>query len=120
MESFFYLASFFLFMVLQSFFVVGVFICFRGSEIKDGISGKVEYQGMVFYMLAPKFFERNKNKSWSKPTYSCYKCMASLYSLITYWPVVIYLFGFNAVQVPIWAFNSLILVTMNSYIYKNI
>lgn len=44
--------------------------------------------------------------------------MASFWGAVTYWPAVIYLFGFNLVEIPVFIFDVFILVTTNWIIYK--
>lgn len=113
-----YVISFAIFVVLQSLFINGLHDCFRGNKLVDGLSGKVDYDGMVFYMIAPAFIERNKHKKWSKPCYSCIKCMASLWGALTYWPLVIFIFGFHWVEAMVFVYDVFILVFLNWIFYK--
>ena len=115
-----YLISFGLFLVLQSLVINGIHECFRGEKLVDGISGKVDYQGMILYMIAPKIIEKYKRKFFSKNLYSCVKCMSSTYGAITFWPLVIYLFKWHWVEVPIFIFDVFSLVSLNWYIYKKL
>jgi hypothetical protein len=115
-----YLISFSVFVVLQSLAINGIYESFRGSAIKDDVSGKVSYQGMVFYMIAPKFFEKYKYKYWSKNIFSCIKCMSSTYGALTYFPFVVYVFGFRWIEVPVFLFDVFVLVTLNWMIYKKL
>jgi hypothetical protein len=112
--------GFLLMVLIQALVINGIHECFQGGAMKDELSGKTHYQGMVFYMLAPKFFERNKYKSWSKPFFSCVRCMASIYSLITYWPLIIYLFGFTIIEVPIFIADMFCVSIIAWLIYKKI
>lgn len=115
-----YLIGFVVFMFVQGLFVNGVYECFRGEKLVDGVTGKVDYQGMVFYEIAPKFFENNKRKKWSKPFWSCVKCMASVHSAITFWPLVIYFFGWHLIEVPVYILDAFCLVSFNWWIYKKL
>lgn len=118
-EVILYLVGFAIFCVLQAFAINGIFELFRGGCVNDIKNGR-KCSGNFFYMFAPEFFERNKNKRWSNPFFSCVKCMASIWSLITFMPLVIYLFGFHLIQIPIWAFDAFILVSLNYLIYKKL
>lgn len=115
-----YLICFFIFILVQGLYINGVYECCRGEKLVDSISGKVDYQGMVFYELAPKFFENNKRKKWSKMFWSCVKCMASFHSAVTFWPLVIYLFGWHTIEVPIYILDAFSLVSVNWWIYKRL
>lgn len=115
-----YLICFSIFVVLQALAINGIYEAFRGNRFEDGVTKKVQYTGMVFYMMAPAFFERNKNKNWSKPFYSCIKCMASVYGAITFWSVVLSIFGFHVIEILIFIFDVCILCYLNFYFYKRI
>lgn len=115
-----YMVCFLLFTVLQAWCINGIHSCFKGNMLVDGVSGKVDYQGMVFYMMAPKFFESNKNKAWSKPFFSCVMCMASVWGALTFWPLVIYLFGFRWLELYVFGLDVFILVYLNKYFYSKI
>lgn len=115
-----YFIGFLLFVLIQGLIINGVHECFQGGAIKDELKGKIFYQGMIFYMLAPKFFERNKYKSWSKPFYSCVKCQSSVWGAITYFPFVIWLFDFHWCEIPIFIADVFCLVVVNWIIYKKI
>jgi len=112
-----YLVSFLIFVVLQAMAINGIFELFRGSKINDLIKGEI-YKGNLFYMISPKFFEKNKDKFWASNLFGCVKCMSSTYSLITFFPLVIYLFGFHWEEIFIWAFDAFILVFLNYFFYK--
>lgn len=79
--------GFFIFCFLQALFINGVHYCFQGGCVNDIKDGKV-CKGEIFYKMAPRFFERNKNKTWFKPIGGCIKCMASVWGTITFWSVV--------------------------------
>lgn len=115
-----YLVCFILFVNLQSFFIIGLNHCFKGEKSVDGLSGKEFYTGMIFYLIAPKFFEKHKHKEWSKPIWSCYRCMSSVWGLITFWSFALLLFGFHRFLIPISIFDVFSLVSINGYVYKKI
>lgn len=114
-----HIIDFAIFVVLQSLAINGIYELFRGACVNDIDKGKV-CGGNLFYMIAPNFFEKNKNKEWSKPLYTCIKCMASFWGAVTFFPVAIYLFGFHWEQIFIWMFDAFILVALNYFIYKQL
>lgn len=116
----YYIIYGFVFIVMQSLFINGVHECFKGSKLVDGITKKVDYQGMIFYLFAPEFFEKNKNKLWAKNLWTCVKCMSLPYGAITFFPMVIYLFGWHWEEIPFFVFDLFILVSTNWYIYKKL
>jgi len=113
-----YLVAFMIFVVLQSLAINGIYELFRGGCIENDMKKGRVCSGNLFYMISPEFFERNKNKTWASPFFGCVKCMASFYSLITFFPTVIYLFGFHWEEIFIWAFDAFILVFLNYFFYK--
>lgn len=120
MEYLEYLIGFCLFVVLQAFAINGVHESMKGSAIKDDLNHKINYQGNILYMLAPWFFEKYKYRYWAKPIFSCIRCMSSVYGALTYWPVVVILFGFNWVELLIFVWDVFILVSLNYLVYKKL
>lgn len=111
---------FFIFCIIQSIVINGIYECFSGGVLKDDINKTEKYQGMVFYMIAPRFFERNKRRNWSKPLWSCVKCMSSVYGAITFWPTVLIVYGFYPIEILIFIFDVFMLVYLNYYFHKKI
>ncbi len=97
------LASFFIFSILQSLFIVGVKELFN--------------DGMILYKLRV-VIDKNVSEFWRKPLYSCVRCMSGLYGAITFWPVVIYQYGFMIEEIPVFVFNIGVLVYLNYFFYK--
>lgn len=120
LEYLHYIIFFSIFIVLQALTINGINTCFKGTKVIDDASGKVSYDGMIFYMIAPKFFEKYRHSTWAKPIFSCIKCMASFWGAITFWPLVIYLFGWHWVELLIFVFDVFILTFLNFYLYKKI
>lgn len=114
-----YLIGFLIFVLLQAVAINGVYELFRGGCVNDIKEGR-KCSGNLFYMIAPDFFERNKNKKWGNPLWSCVKCMASVWSAITFFPLVIFIFDFHLVEIFIWVFDSFVLVTLNYWVYKRL
>jgi len=114
-----YLIGFGIFVFLQALFINGVYELMRGKCVNDLNTG-LKCDGNLGYKIFGKWIEKSKDKWYSNPIYSCVKCMASLWGAITFFPTVIYLFGFHWIEIPIWAFNSIILITVNYWIFKKI
>lgn len=97
------LICFCLLCVLQAVFINGVKACFEPN--------------MIFAPLA----ERLKKilPQWSqKQLFACVRCMSLVYGAITFWPTVIYVFGFHTAQLFIFVADVFILVHLNYFIYK--
>lgn len=120
MEYLEYIIGFCLFVILQALSINGVHESMKGSPIKDDINHKVSYQGNIVYMLAPRLFEKYKYRYWAKPIFSCVRCMASMWGSLTYWPIIIILFGFNWIEVMVFVWDVPILVSLNYWIYKKL
>lgn len=115
-----YLIGFSVFVTLQALAINGVKESLTGNILKDDINKKINYQGNILYMLAPKFFEKYKYRYWSRPLFSCVRCMSSVWGGLTYWPIVLIVFGFNWSEVLIFVWDVFILVYLNYYFYKKI
>lgn len=120
LEYVYYIIFFSIFTVLQSMAINGINTCFKGTKVIDDATGKVSYDGMIFYMIAPKFFEKYRYSYWSKPIWSCVRCMSSIWGGITYWPFIIYLFNFKWIEFPIYLIDVMVLISINWYIYKKL
>jgi hypothetical protein len=96
---------FFLFSVLQAMFINGV---------KEAFS-----EGNIFYKLR-LFLNKYVNEFWQKPLYSCIKCMASFWGVITFFPIVYYIYGFKWVEVVICIFNIGVVSFLNNFFYKRV
>jgi len=113
------LVEFLIFIILQALCINGIHYCFHGGCVNDIVKGKV-CSGNVFYKISPSFYEKHRGKWWTFPLWNCVRCMASVYGSLTFWPTVIYLFGFHYVEIPVWIFDMFILVTVNWIIYKKL
>lgn len=113
-----YVLSFLIFCFLQALFINGWHECFRGKKVVDEVSGKVYYEGMIFYKIAPKFFERNRFKEWVRPLWGCVKCESSVIGGVTFWLTILPIFGFHLFEIWVWIFDTFILVILNWIIYK--
>jgi hypothetical protein len=114
-----YTILFGIFVVLQSLAINGIHECFKGSEWKDLNKGDT-YSGMIFYPIA-RWMKRNIKQQWIlKPTVDCIKCASSFWGAITYWPIVLIVFGFYTVEILIFIFDMFILVYLNYFFYKKV
>lgn len=118
-DVFLYLMCFSIFVVLQSLALNGLFECFKGASIKKDNGEHDYYDGMIIYMMAPKFFEDNRKKFWAK-TYTCIKCISGWAGTLSFWVIVYPVFGFKWVEVIVNGFDILILISLNQYFYKKL
>ena len=114
-----YVVGFCLFVVLQSLAINGIFYSFQGGCVNDLNKGKV-CSGNIFYKINPSFFEKHRGMWWTMNLWGCVRCMASTYSALTFWPSVVYLFGFHWCEVFVFVFDIFILTSLNYYIYKKL
>ena len=115
-----YLIAFFIFLILQSLAINGWHECFTGQKLEDSVTGKIDYQGMIGYMIAPKWIEMNKKKVWLKPIIGCIKCESSVIGGITFWGTVVPILGFHAIEILAFIFDVFILVSLNWFIFKRL
>jgi hypothetical protein len=60
-----------------------------------------------------------KQKSWfGKPMGLCIRCMASVGGTITFWPAVLYEYGWRPIEIFAWVFDIFILISVNWILYK--
>lgn len=98
--------TFFLFALLQAIIINGIYESMNEKMILSWI---------------PKLIKKViKNEYWQKPIFGCIKCMASLYGALTFWPLVLYLFGWYWQEIPIFIADVFTLVTLNWWIYKRL
>lgn len=114
------LIGFILFMFIQALFINSVYELFKGNCIEKYIIRGRFCDGNLLYKISPIFFERNKQKQWAKPIFTCVRCMASLYGSITFWIPVIWLFNFCSIEIYFWIVDIVSLVSLNWYIYKRL
>lgn len=117
--SLIWVLCFLVFSLIQSLFINGVYEAFRGTKEND-ITNGVRYKGNILFMIAPKFIHENRDKMWAKPLWGCIKCQSSFYGAITFWPTVLFVFGFQIWQIPIYFVNVGVLTTLNYWIFKKL
>jgi hypothetical protein len=55
-----------------------------------------------------------------KPIIECVKCMASFWSLVTYWPLVLLVFGFHWWQIPVFIADMLVVSFLSWFFNKTV
>ena len=105
-------------------FVIGLLESLKLNEgFKFGLASEWmqfhKVEGKEFYVLY-KEEVKYKFNSWVRKSVgmSCIKCAASFYSLITFIPTFIYIFGFRWEILPLFVFNIFSLVYINYFLYK--
>lgn len=53
-----------------------------------------------------------------KPIIQCIKCMSSFWGALTFWPVVLFLLGFNWLEIPVFFADMFSLTYINWILYK--
>jgi hypothetical protein len=65
-----------------------------------------------------KEYEDYKYTKWlRKPIIQCIKCMSSFWGALTFWPVVLFLFGFNWLEIPVFFADMFSLTYLNWVLY---
>lgn len=118
-QVFLYSLSYLIFVFLESLAINGVHEAFKGNCWEDIKKGKM-CDGNIFYKVNPTFFERHKGKTWTLALWGCVKCQSSVVGGVMFWGAVLPLFGFNYLEIPVYIFNTFILVTLNWIVYKKI
>lgn len=106
MEFLVNLIALMIFLILQSFFINGVYYSFS--------------KGNVFNRINPEFFEKHKKKIWALPLWSCIRCMSSVWGTATFWIPVIYFFGFCPIEMYVFIIDIGCLVTLNWIVFKKV
>ncbi len=100
------LINFILFIFIQGLFINGVNQSFK--------------EGMIFEKFG-KWLDKNIKNDWIKhPLWKCVRCQSSFYGIITFVPLVIYIYGFHWIELPILVVDIFSLVTVNYFIYKKV
>lgn len=85
------------------------------SVVILGISNAAE-KGYI--LERPAKYIQEKLGWFSKPIIGCVRCMSSFWGSATYWPVVVWRYGFEWWEVGIWVANIFALVYVNWFLYK--
>lgn len=116
-----YILSFCLFCILQSLFINGLYYAFKWeSKIND--KGGFEIKGNILYPLS-LWVSKREHPFWvniSRPLYSCVRCMSSLWGAVTFFPFIIYVFGFYWFEIGLYICDVLILTSLNWWVYKKL
>jgi hypothetical protein len=94
--------DFFLFVVLQSLFINGVFESMREEMI---------FNSFKKWLVKKDFW-------FGKALGLCVKCMGSAYGAITFWPYVLLRYGYDWREWLVFVFDVFILVFLNEFIFK--
>lgn len=82
----------------------------------NGIKGSFE-EGMIF----EKYGKWVKSLGWiGKPMGACIKCMGSVWGGLLYWPAVLWAFGFEIWQVPVFIADAFCVSVLSFYLYKKL
>lgn len=93
-----------------------IFVLFQGLAI-NGFQQAMD-EGMIFNPYK-KWLQ--KMPSWiGKPFGLCVKCSASVGSIVTFWPTVLYCYGWHPFELYAWVFDALILISVNWIIFKKL
>lgn len=93
-----------------------IFVLLQGLAI-NGFNQSME-DGMIF-----SGYKRwlKKRKGWiGKPLGLCLKCMSSVGGTVTFWPAVLYAFGWHPVELFAWVFDIFVLVSVNFWFFKKL
>lgn len=70
---------------------------------------------LIFY----KEYQEYKYSKWlRKPIIQCIKCMSSFWGALTFWPIVLFIFGFHLLEIPIFFADVFSLTYLNWVLYK--
>ncbi len=100
---------------LSGFLLLSIIQAYVINGIKEAMN-----EGHILFWFS-KFIEKNvKSETIRKPLGKCIRCMASTGGAITYWPFVLFVFGWHWAEVPIFVANMFVLVVLNWLIFKKI
>lgn len=91
-----------------------IFVLFQGLAI-NGFQQAMD-EGMI--LNGYKNWLKNRKSWFGKPMGLCIRCMASIGGTITFWPSVLYGFGFKPIEIFAWLFDIFVLVSVNWILYK--
>lgn len=99
-----YLLCFLVFAFLQAMFINGWHDSFSEGNIFNPIK---------------KWVSKRVNEYWLRPVFGCVRCESSLIGALTFFPTVIYFFGFRWEEIVVYVADVFILVFLNYYLYKH-
>ena len=77
-------------------------------------------EGMILQWFPVCIKKVIKNEFWHKGLFSCIQCMGGAFGLITFWSVVIPVFGFCYKEIGVSIADCFILVFVNGVVYKKL
>lgn len=87
------------------------------DSIKENLEVDIKYlpHGIQFF----KVYDEYKYSKWiRKPIIQCIKCMSSFWGALTFWPIVLFIFGFHLLEIPIFFADVFSLTYLNWILYK--
>lgn len=100
-----YLFCFSVFVVLQSLAINGIHESMSEGQVLNPFK---------------KWLSKYVSEYWMNPLGNCVRCMASVYGSITFWFLVVPIFGFYFIEILIFIFDVFILVSLNYFFYKRL
>lgn len=87
------------------------------KNLKDslGIQYKEDDVKLILYKIDTQYVY---SKWLRKPIIQCVKCMASFWGALTFWPIVLFLFGFNYLEIPVFFADMFSLTYISWILYK--
>lgn len=103
----------------ELFFVVTfLIVCFLQSLVINGVKMATE-EGEILEGYG-KWLKKTLGSYWCKPFGLCVKCSASVIGGLMFWPLVLWQYGFEIWQLPLYIANTFIVSAMSWWIYKKI
>lgn len=93
-----------------------IFVLFQGLAI-NGFQQAMD-EGMI--LNGYKKWLQKQNSWIGKPMGLCIRCMSSTGSIVTFWPAVLFVYGWRPIEIFAWLFDMAALVTVNWLVYKYI
>lgn len=91
-------------------------LCILQAIFINGVKASME-EGMIFEKVG-KWVTRLG--SWGKALGGCIRCMSSVFGAATYWPTIVYAFGFQTWEIPLFVADVFILVSLTWWFYKKL
>lgn len=97
------ITTFFALLLINSLYCLGFYkACSVEFKVDDEPKhGVVDSSKMILWWVRYYSFLKF-GKFWTKPICDCPPCMALLHSTYIYWLIVPYLYGFHAIEIPVY------------------
>lgn len=93
-----------------------IFLFLQGLFI-NGISLSMG-EGMILSRY--KNWLKKRHEWIGKPFGLCVMCMSSVFGTITFWPMILYIYGFRPIELFAWVIDCFSLVSISLWVYKKI